>query len=194
MGHKGAPALVGAALLLAGLGGPGTVRADRLGDVLAGLEAQGAVVVRFEEERHVSFLDGPLRSAGTLSFSPPDRLTRQTLVPEPSLARIEGDELMIVDGGEERRIALDADPSIRAYVAPFRALLAGDRETLERHFEIGIEARPSGWSMRLVPREAAVAERIDRIRVTGSEARIERIEIHETDGDRTVLTLSEPDA
>lgn len=183
--------LLGAAWLLTGLGAPVATLADPLDDVLARLDTQGPVVARFEEERHLSFLDRPLRSSGTLSFNPPDVLIKQTLVPEPGLARIEGDELTIADASGERRIPLDADPLIRAYVAPFRALLAGDRAALERHFEVATDAAPRGWSMTLTPREEAVAERLERVEVSGGDARIERIEIHEEGGDRSVLTLSE---
>lgn len=194
MGRERAAALAGLVLLIAVLGGPDPVRADLFGDVLARLESQGPVVVRFEEERHVSFLDRPLRSAGTLSFTPPDVLIKQTLTPKTSLARVDGDELLIVDDDEERRVPLDAEPSIRATIDLLRALLAGDRETLERRFEVAAETGAGGWSAVLSPREPTVAKRLARIEVSGREARVERIEFHETGGDRSVLTLSEPDA
>lgn len=188
MAPSGLPALVCAVLILLG---PLSASAGSLDELMKALEARGPVVARFEEERHASFLDGPLVSWGTISYTPPDTLIKQTLGPEPSLARITGDRILLVDPSGERSLSLDADPSLRAYVTPFRALLAGDSEALERHFEVEAELDADPWTLVLRPRDAKVAERIERITVAGSEDRVEEVEIHERGGDRTRLRLSE---
>ena len=176
-------------VLLASTGSAGA-QAATLDELLDALAARGAVVARFEEQRQLAFLERPLVSWGTISFSPPDELIKQTLGPEPSLARIEGDRLLIVDGSGERQLSLDSDPAIRVYVAPFRAVLAGDRASLERHYDIAAELG-SSWSLKLTPRSAEVAQRIERIAIAGRDDRVERIEIREPGGHAISLQLSE---
>lgn len=171
--------------------GPG-VAEDALDRLLESLASQGTVVVRFEEERHIGLLERPLRSWGTLSFTPPDRLIKQTLAPTPSLFRADRETLTIVDDTGEQQIPLASHPLFAAYIAPFRAVLSGERAGLERHFSADLESGPAGWTLVLEPRAAEVARQIDEVIVAGEADRIRTIEIREQGGDRAILRLDEP--
>jgi hypothetical protein len=109
------------------------------------------------------------------------------------------DELLSVDGeaatlvnktkGEQRFVSLREQPAIGALVASVRATLAGDLPQLERYYRIEFSGPREAWSLRLAPRAAQVRNVVDTITLAGAGARLKQIEIIETSGDRSVMTI-----
>jgi hypothetical protein len=86
-------------------------------------------------------------------------------------------------------LPLDSHPLIRAFAESYRATLAGDRATLEQHFETELSGNMEFWTLRLLPRGEPVQERIDSIVLTGRGNRIRTIATLETSGDTTLMTI-----
>jgi hypothetical protein len=163
---------------------------EQLMERFAGVGERSA---RFVEVQHLSMLDIPLESHGRLTFRAPDYLAKRVDEGGGSY-RVEGDQLYIEQGGKERSIALQSYPLLRAFVASFRATLSGDLDSLQRYYMVELEGGPVAWLLRLEPQHADMARLVREIRISGSQDRVERIEMIEQGGDRSVMQLREGDA
>jgi hypothetical protein len=76
-------------------------------------------------------------------------------------------------------------------VATLRALIAGDGQRLKSLFNIDLDGDPAAWQLRLRPRDAAVAQQLASVEVTGSEGRIETVLTVEASGDRSLMVLGD---
>ena len=125
-----------------------------------------------------------------MSFTPPDRLIRQDLLPQPALYSIDGDEVVIRHGSDEERLQLADEPVLAALVLPFRATLAGDVDALKAAFELTVEGDQHAWRMLLTPRQTRVAAVVSQIVLQGGDGQLEGVTIEERNGDRTVMRLT----
>ena len=88
------------------------------------------------------------------------------------------------------KAGLDAVPGmVEALVESVRATLAGDRAQLERHYRVQFSGRRDTWRLHLVPRSTQVRAHVESITVSGAAARAQRIEVLESSGDRSVMTI-----
>jgi Outer membrane lipoprotein carrier protein LolA-like len=147
---------------------------------------------RFVERKHIAILSVPLELSGTLAYVAPSRLEKQTLSPYRESLVLEGDQLTLEDGQRNRRrtVRLQDNPVVRAFVESIRSTLAGDLATLSRFYEVGLEGGEREWRLRLKPREADMQGVVSEIRISGSRDWVERIEIDETGGDRSIMTVT----
>lgn len=143
----------------------------------------------FTEQRFIKGLDRPLSASGVLAFSAPDRFVRRTLKPRPESMTVEGNTITLTRGSRSRRFTLDAAPEMVAVVEAFRGTLTGNEQTLQRFFAPALTGTADEWVLDLVPVDAALAQRVRRIRIGGSGADMNRIEIELADGDRSVMTI-----
>jgi hypothetical protein len=146
---------------------------------------------RFVETRHIALLTRPLELKGSLSYERPNRLSKHVQSPFDELLSVEGDAATLVNKttGEQRFVSLREQPAMGALVASVRATLAGDLAQLERHYKVEFSGARGSWSLRLVPRDSQVRGYVETIALAGAEARLKRIEIVETGGDRSVMTI-----
>jgi len=77
----------------------------------------------------------------------------------------------------------------------FLAVLGGDYPRLQQDFHLHLSGDAQHWQLRLTPRSVLLGRIFDKIEIHGG-ALVEGVELHETQGDRTVLQLlnSQPDA
>lgn len=156
---------------------------------LAEVDEQNA---RFVEERTVGILDETLVTEGTLSYQAPDRLLRQDLLPDPAIYDLDGNRLRIVIDDEERVMALDQEPLLQAMIAPFRAILAGDLTALEASFDLAYADNNDRWKLTLTPKPASVSRPfLERIDIMGTARTVQRMDVHERDGDRSSMHLED---
>jgi len=148
---------------------------------------------RYTEEQTMAVLNVPLESHGTLTFRAPDTLEKRVDNGGGSYL-VEGRQLHIEQGGEQRRIALDSYPALAAFVASFRATLAGDRQTLERYYHIALDGERGDWTLTLKPKQDDMAAVIESITLHGSEDTISMIETVERSGDVSRMQLREAHA
>jgi len=143
----------------------------------------------FVEKKSVGVLERPLVSSGELRFEAPDRLEKRTLRPRPELLRLEGDTLTLERGERRLRLDLRGNPEAAALAESIRGTLAGDRAALERVYRLRLEGTERDWALTLVPRDAALAALVKRIRIAGHRAGISVVEILHGNGDGTLLSV-----
>jgi hypothetical protein len=182
-----------AALMSAALGAPPAAGAD-LGveELMRSLAQVGSRTARFVERKHVAILNAPLESSGTLVYTAPGRLEKHTLVPRAESLVLDGERLTLEDKGrdQKRTFALQEQPVIQAFVEGVRSTLAGDLATLSRFYQVALEGDERRWRLLLRPSEQRMQEFVREIRISGSRDRIRTIEIVETEGDRSVMTIT----
>lgn len=70
----------------------------------------------------------------------------------------------------------------------FLAVLKGDHRGLAADFDLHLQGDAAAWQLQLLPRSLLLKQIFSRIQIHGG-ALVEGIELHETQGDRTVLRL-----
>ena len=86
-------------------------------------------------------------------------------------------------------VNLREHPVLRAFVESYRGTLAGDLETLSRHFELELGGHMDAWQLRLTPRNLELAEYLSAVVLRGREGTVTSVETLEANGDRSVMTL-----
>ena len=182
-----------AALMAAAIGAPPAAGAD-LGveELMRSLAQVRSRTARFVERKHVAILNAPLESSGTLVYTAPGRLEKHTVAPRAESLVLDGDRLTLEDKerDQKRTFALPEYPVIQAFVEGVRSTLAGDLPTLTRFYQVALEGNERRWRLLLRSREQRMRDFVSEIRISGSLDRIRTIEIVETEGDRSVMTIT----
>jgi len=187
------------ALLAAGLCSPGAIAAEAseagAWDVKRLMRELGQVKsakAQFIERKHMAILNAPLESSGTLIYTAPGRLEKHTLVPRQESLVLEGDRLTLENKERKQRrtFALQDQPVIWAFVESIRSTLAGDLATLSRFYQVTLDGSERQWRLTLKPVEPDMQNVVSEIRIGGSRNRVNTIEIIETQGDRSVMTIT----
>jgi len=72
----------------------------------------------------------------------------------------------------------------------FLAVLGGDYQGLARDFNLTLTGDAQRWQLRLVPRSRLLGKIFESIEIHGG-ALVERVELNETQGERTLLQLTQ---
>ena len=148
--------------------------------------------VEFVEQKFLSILDHPIESSGELRYDAPDRLQKRTLLPRAETLLLDGSVLTMERGGHRRVLDLHRYPQIQPFVESIRATLAGDRAALERVFHVEFAGGVRRWSLTLAPLDRQLQRTIKQVQIDGSQDQLQRVEIRQTDGDRSLMTLRTP--
>ena len=148
---------------------------------------------RFVERKYLSMLNAPLEFSGTLVYTAPGRLEKHTLLPKPESLVLDRDTLTLENKARNQRrtLRLQDYPVIWAFVESIRSTLAGDMQTLNRFYRAALEGGEDQWRLSLTPAEPKMQSMVSEIRIGGSRNRIRTIEIIETEGNRSVMTITE---
>lgn len=179
--------------LLALLALPGAAAAvatdPALDEVLALLAARRHGHVSFTEVHEMAMLKEPLTSSGELVYEAPDRLEKRTLKPRAESLVLEHGVLTAQRGHRSHVLELAAYPQVVPFVESIRATLAGDRAALEHYFSLAFTGDVASWTLTLEPRDPQVAHSVRDIRMTGERDVIHSVEIRQSDGDRSLITI-----
>jgi hypothetical protein len=145
--------------------------------------------VDFIEQHFLAVLKRPVESSGIMIYDAPGRLEKRTKEPRPENLLLDGDVLTVERRGQTRVLDLKAYPAILPLVESMRAVLAGDSSALERAFTVQFAGSLSHWMLTLVPRDARVAGKISKVQIEGVRDNLITVEIFQTDGDRSLMTL-----
>ena len=147
---------------------------------------------RFVERKHLAILNAPLEISGTLVYVAPSRLEKHTLAPRPESLVLEREELTIEskERNQRRTLVLQDYPVIWAFVESIRSTLAGDLPTLSRFYQVSLDGGERRWRLTLKPSEPGMQGVVSEIRISGDRSWINAIEIIETGGDRSVMTIT----
>ncbi len=160
-----------------------------LADVAGLLAQRKEGTARFTEERFVGGIDGPLRAAGTLSFTAPDRFVRTTTEPRAESMQVDGNSLVLKRNGRTRQMALDAVPEVTALIEAVRGTLTGNVATLQRHFQVRVDGTPAQWTLLLLPRDQRLATQVRELKITGTQSDLRVVELWLAGGDRSVMSI-----
>ncbi len=166
-----------------------------LQSLMQALGGRDAGHARFVEKKYLAVLDRPLEQRGELSYAP-GRLEKLTLSPKRERMLIVGDTLIMefADRPRPRKLRLQDHPALWGFVESLRATLTGDLATLQRFYAARLEGPREGWTLTLQPRVQAMRAVVEVIRIDGSGGRIERVEVVEALGDRSVMQVFEDPA
>ncbi len=145
--------------------------------------------VTFTEEKFIAMLDKPVRSSGELLYDAPDRLEKRTLAPKAETLVLQGGVVRADRAHRHYVLDLHQYPQIVPFIESIRATLAGDRAALERVFRLTFEGSLESWTLRLAPLDPKLSGTVREIRIAGLRDAIQRVEILETEGDRSILTI-----
>ena len=150
----------------------------------------------FVELRGSRLLKTPLRIEGEYQRPSDAVLVRQVRAPYAETSTIRGSHLTIARGAAAKTYSLDRAPELAGLQSSFGALLSGDRALLERHFRVDSSGTRERWTLRLVPREKAMAARVRELVLLGRGAELRCIQTHPLKGDvqRTLLAGAARDA
>ncbi len=143
----------------------------------------------FVEKKTFSMLDRPVESSGELLYVAPDRLEKRTIKPRPETMRIEGDTLTIERGRQKHTLQLQEYPELAGFIDSIRGTLAGDRKALERSYRLKLEGTAERWTLTLHPTNAKMATSVHLIQIAGNRDIVGSMEIIQTDGDRSMMTI-----
>ena len=161
-------------------------RAFDLADLSAQLAKPAVVRGPFVQEKHLRALPTPLTSQGQFVLSREHGLL--WLLQKPLKQ-----DYRIADSGIARRTAEGWQKQPGQDVAAqqsrlFLAVLKGDRSGLDRDFDLKLSGEQNAWQLELTPHSLLLKQIFSAIRIDGG-ALVERIELIEVQGDRTVLKL-----
>jgi hypothetical protein len=146
----------------------------------------------FVETKFLAVLDAPIKQSGTLAYSP-DHLEKVTLLPRRERVLIKGNALTIESGSGKkiRHVRLSRYPVLWGFVEGMRATLTGDLNTLKRFYDIELHGWTNDWELLLSPRQQKMHAVVSLIRIRGGAGLINVIELVESNGDRSVMHVTE---
>jgi hypothetical protein len=145
--------------------------------------------VEFIEQQFLNVLKRPIESSGELRYDAPDRLEKRTLKPHVETLVLSGGTLTVERAHGRRVMDLHAYPQVLPFVESIRATLAGDRGALERVFHLDFAGSVERWSLTLVPLDTKIKQSVAQVRIEGMRDQLQRVEIRQPDGDRSLMTL-----
>ena len=145
--------------------------------------------VTFTEVQQLAMLDRPLQSSGELLYDAPDRLEKRTLKPKAQTLILEHGVLTARRGHRTYVMELRDYPQVVPFVESIRATLAGDRAALERFFRVQFDGTLGAWTLLLVPVDPTLAGAVKDIRIEGERDVVRTVEIRQSDGDRSLLSI-----
>lgn len=177
-----------AGLCLTGICGvTGATTAPDLDTLMRELGAVTQVEAEYREVVESQLLQQPISTSGHLTYRAPDRIDKVS--DRGDAIHIAGDTLTLSQGGEQTQFALTDQAALQTFVTALRATFAGDLSRLRTDYAVDLQPQGAGWVLELRPRERRFSTLFERIRITGVDDRIERLEVQEGNGDRRTLYL-----
>lgn len=159
--------------------------------LMARLHQIKSASAQFVEHTYVGLLTRRLEASGTLSYVAPSTLEKITTKPVHESVVLQGETLTGTQSdGDRYSISLDDHPDVAALVECIRSTLAGDLPTLRRYYAIEFTGSRADWQIQLTPKDESVRDKVDRIRISGKDETLKKIEVHEEDGDHSEMTIT----
>jgi hypothetical protein len=151
--------------------------------------------IKFTEVRFSRLLKQPTVVSGELGYLGADRLDRNIDRPYSERTEIRSSTVKVTRDGEPvRSFGLDRTPELRVLLRTFSSLLDGNREALERDFQMTAAGNGEDWTLNLVPLDSRLKRRLDRVAITGRNEAPQCFSIFTHDGGITVMLLGQSSA
>lgn len=161
-----------------------------LPELFSAIAAQSQNSVQYEERKHVSYLEQPLTSNGTLLYEPPDTIIRTQMYPDKTIFSVIGSEIAMQSGSRRKVLNIDRVPMMQAFRQAMRGVLDGNLAMIADFASLTPKGTISEWEFELKPKNKALAKAVRNIIFRGQHGAITEIEINEANGDWSVMTLS----
>jgi len=139
----------------------------------------------FSEIRTSELLNDPLEVTGELRLRENQVLERETLTPFVETQTLSADSVEIRrPNGHRRRFSLDRAPELGALREVLIAIMSGDTGPLADAFDMTAGGQPDAWSLELRPCSDRIAERLEAMVMSGSDGRLDGLELVLTNGER----------
>lgn len=166
-----------------------SAQAFELADLQAQLRAAPVVRGHFVQQKFLRSLPQPLTSRGDFTLAAGKGLLWLLRTPVAQDLRIDARGISRRgDDGKWQALPQRADASHENQL--FLSVLAGDTSGLRENFDLALSGTAQAWRLVLTPRSALLRQIFDGIRIDGA-ALVQRIELRETQGDRTVLQMQD---
>ena len=160
-----------------------------LADLTQTLQKPANVQGAFTQQRYLKSLSKPMTTSGAFTLVPKKGLLWQMHKPFDTTLRVRADGIMQWTGsawtnpnanklGQNRQIQLFLD------------LLGGNTQGLEKQFNLSLSGTAQQWTLQLTPKTAITRQIFTRIDISGDSV-VRKIELHEKQGDRTVMQFSQ---
>ena len=176
-------------LLLLLIALPWTAHAFSLDDLQAQLRATPVVRGHFIQQKFLRSLPQPLTSRGDFTLAAGKGLLWLLRTPIAQDLRIDA-------GGISRRDESGAWQALPQQTGSgrenrlFLSVLAGDTKDLQDNFDLALTGDAAAWQLMLTPRSALLRQIFDNIQINGGKL-VDRIELRESQGDRSVLQMTD---
>ncbi|ARP88707.1 hypothetical protein CAL13_13225 [Bordetella genomosp. 9] len=158
-----------------------------LSDLQSQLRAAPVVRGQFVQQKYLRSLPQPLTSTGLFTLSAGDGLLRGLRAPlHQDLLLTPAGVFRRDDGGKWQALpqAVGASRETRMFLT----VLTGDTQALQDNFDIALSGTAGDWQLVLTPKSALLKQIFTDIRIAGGKL-VQRIELRETQGDRTVMEM-----
>lgn len=175
------------ALLVCGLLLAPLAHAFDLPQLAAQLGKPAVVRGEFVQEKHLRSLPQPLVSKGHFVLAKQHGLLWLLQTPLKQDYRIDDKGIARRDANGWQQLSQRSASAQQNRL--FLAVLEGDSSGLQRDFDLALSGESNDWKLTLTPRAVLLKQIFDSIEIAGGEL-VQRIELHEAQGDRTVLRMT----
>ncbi|AOB30876.1 hypothetical protein AKI39_09480 [Bordetella sp. H567] len=176
---------IAAALLLGACAAPAW--AFDLNDLQAQLREAPVVRGQFVQQKYLRSLPQPLTSTGLFTLSSENGLLWELRAPlHQDLLLTPSAIFRRDDGGKWQALpqAVGAGRETRMFLT----VLSGDTKSLQDNFDTALSGSAGDWQLVMRPKSALLKQIFTDIRISGGKL-VQRIELRETQGDKTVMEM-----
>lgn len=171
---------------------PLAARAFDLADLQTQLNATPVVRGHFVQQKFLRSLPQPLTSRGDFTLAAGKGLLWLLRTPIAQDLRIDARGISRRDEAGKWQ-ALPQHSGAGRENRLFLSVLAGDTAGLRENFDLALTGDANAWQLLLTPRSVLLRQIFDNIQINGGKL-VDRIELRETQGDRSVLQMTDPQA
>ncbi|CAB3712179.1 outer membrane lipoprotein carrier protein LolA [Achromobacter aegrifaciens] len=171
---------------------PLAARAFDLADLQTQLNATPVVRGHFVQQKFLRSLPQPLTSRGDFTLAAGKGLLWLLRTPIAQDLRIDARGISRRDEAGKWQ-ALPQHSGAGRENRLFLSVLAGDTAGLRENFDLALTGDADAWQLLLTPRSVLLRQIFDNIQINGGKL-VDRIELRETQGDRSVLQMTDAQA
>ena len=174
-----------AAALLAACAAPAW--AFNVNDLQAQLREAPIVRGQFVQQKYLRSLPQPLTSTGLFTLSSQDGLLWELRAPLHQDLLLTPTAIFRRDDGGKWQ-ALPQAAGAGRETRMFLTVLSGDTQSLQDNFDIALSGSAADWQLVMTPKSPLLKQIFTDIRISGGKL-VQRIELRETQGDKTVMEM-----
>jgi hypothetical protein len=158
-----------------------------LHDLQSQLRKAPVVRGQFVQQKYLRSLPQPLTSTGLFTLSAANGLLWELRAPLHQDLLLTPNAIFRRDDGGKWQALPQAVGSGRE-TRMFLTVLSGDTQALEDNFDMALSGTADDWNLVMTPKSALLKQIFTDIRIAGGKL-VQRIELRETQGDKTVMEM-----